>query len=60
MEIIGRVISWEGKGGEWGEGTGDKKQKRYVQNRRGDVKNSIGNGEAKELVCMTHGHALKG
>ena len=27
---------------------------------RGGVKNSIGNGEAKELVCMTHGHALKG
>ena len=21
-----------------------------------DVKNSIGNGEAKELICMTHGH----
>ena len=25
---------------------------------RGEVKNSIGNGEAKELVCMDHGHAL--
>ena len=26
----------------------------------GEVKNSIGNGEAKELVCMTHGHELSG
>ena len=26
---------------------------------RGVVKNSIGNGEAKELICMTHGHELK-
>ena len=25
-----------------------------------EVKNSIGNGEAKELTCMTHGHELKG
>ena len=21
--------------------------------------NSIGNGEAKELICMTHGHELR-
>ena len=26
---------------------------------RGVVKNSIGNGEAKELICMTHGHELR-
>ena len=25
----------------------------------GDVKNSTGNVEAKELTCMTHGHELK-
>ena len=25
----------------------------------GYVKNSIGNVEAKELICMTHGHDLK-
>ena len=31
----------------------------YVQNRQGGVKNSIGNGEAKELICMTHGHELR-
>ena len=26
----------------------------------GEVKNSIGNGEAKELTYMTHGHELEG
>ena len=26
----------------------------------GDIKNSIGNGEAKELICTTHGHELRG
>ena len=26
---------------------------------RGRLRNSIGNGEAKELVCMTHGHELR-
>ena len=30
-----------------------------VQNRQGDVKNSIGNGKAKELICMTQGHELR-
>ena len=25
----------------------------------GEVENSIGNGEVKELVCMTHGHELR-
>ena len=25
----------------------------------GMVKNSIGNGEAKELICMTHGHEVR-
>ena len=29
------------------------------RNRQGEVKNSIGNGEAKELTCMTHGHELR-
>ena len=30
-----------------------------VQNRQGEVKNSMGNGEAKELICMTRGHELR-
>ena len=24
------------------------------------MKNGIGNGGAKELICMTHGHELRG
>ena len=42
-----------------GKGTGNKKNKWKVQNRQGEIKNSIGNGEAKELTCMTHGHELR-
>ena len=30
-----------------------------MQNREGEVKNRMGNGEAKELICMTHGHELR-
>ena len=30
---------------------------RYKRDRAG--KNSIGNEEVKELVCMTHGHELR-
>ena len=40
--------------------TVNKKHSWYVQNRLGEVKNSIGNGDAKELICTTHGHKLKG
>ena len=38
-----------------GKGSENKNNKWHIQNRQGDVKNSIGNGEAKELVCTTHG-----
>ena len=41
-----------------GKGTGNKKHNKYAQNKQGEVKNSIGNGEATELVCITHGHGL--
>ena len=30
-----------------------------VRNRQGECKNSMGNVEAKELICMTHGHELR-
>ena len=30
------------------------------KNRQGEVKNSIGKGEAKELICVTLGHELRG
>ena len=52
---------WVGTGG--GENgvkdTGNKKHKWQVQNRQGEVKNRMGNGEDKELICMTHGHELR-
>ena len=56
MEITWRVTA--GEGGKSGKGTGNK-HKWQGQNRHGDVKNSIGNGESKELIYMTHGHELK-
>ena len=47
-----------GAGEKWGKGTGNKQHKQ-VENRQGEVKNSMGNGEAKELMCMTHEHELR-
>ena len=46
-----------GKNG--GKGTGNKKHNWLVQNRQGEVKNSIGNVEAKELIRTPHGHELR-
>ena len=60
MEITWRVISREGERENGGKGTGNKKHKWQVQNRQGEAKNSIGNAEAKELICTTHGHELRG
>ena len=31
-----------------------------VQNRQREVKNSTGNGKAKELTCVMHGRELSG
>ena len=65
MEITWRVISGEGEGREWKEKVqrirsiiGRHKIDRG-RLRQGKVKNSIGNGEAKELICTTHGHELR-
>ena len=44
----------------WVKGTENKKHNWQAQNRQGEVKNSMGNGEAKELICTTHGHELGG
>ena len=38
--------------------TGHKKHNWQGQNGQEEVKNSIGNGKAKELICTTHGHEL--
>ena len=53
-------ISRGGGGERGGKGTENKQHKWQVENRQGEVKNSIGNVEAKELICMTHRHELKG
>ena len=52
-------MSGEGAWENGGNGTGNTKHDWQVQNRQGEVKNSIGNGGAKELACMTHGHELR-
>ena len=49
-----------GRGENGGKGTGNKKHNWKVQNRQEEVKNSMGNGKAKELICTTHGHKLRG
>ena len=49
-----------GRGKMEGKVQGVRRTNGYVQNRQVDVKNSIGNGIAKELTCMTHGHELMG
>ena len=50
---------WEGKGENGGKNIRNKKHKWQVQNRQGEGKNSIGNVEAKELICITHGHEIR-
>ena len=39
-----------------GKGVGVKKHNWQIQSRQRDVKNSLGNGEVKELIFMTYGH----
>ena len=59
MEITWRIISEEGDGQNGEKGIGNNKNKWQVQNRQVVVKNSMGNGEAEEFICMTHGHELR-
>ena len=60
MEITWRVISSEDLGGENGEKLqGIRSINGRYKNRQGEVKNSIGNREAKELICTTHGYELR-
>ena len=55
------------EGYQWGGEGGRERMEEKVQRIRSkigrykidrDVKKSIGNGEAKELICMTHGYEL--
>ena len=60
MEITWSVMKGEWEGERGGKGTENKQHKWQVENRQGEGKNSVGNVEAKELICMTHGHELQG
>ena len=43
-------------GGEGEEVRGLRSRNKELLNCDGDIKYSTGNGVAKELICMTHGH----
>ena len=51
---MGRV-----RGENGGKGTWNKRHKWQVQSGQGEVENSVGNGEARELICMTYRHELR-
>ena len=55
MEITWRIIRGEGYGENGGKGTRNNKHKWQAQNKQGEVKNSMVNGEAKEVMRMTQG-----
>ena len=46
-------------GSGWGE-SGSEQHKWQLEDTQGEVKNSTGNVEAKELICTTHGYELNG
>ena len=43
-----------------GKGITNKKHKQLVQNRQGEVKNSMGNGEAKEITWWERVYRAEG
>ena len=55
----GGLSAGKGKGEQGEKGTWNKKHNWLVQHRQGAFQNGIGNGEAKELICMTHEHELR-
>ena len=58
MEIIWRVSAGRGKGENWGKVRGLRSI--IGRNKIDRERNSIGNGEAKELTCTTHGFEVRG
>ena len=54
---FGRLSAGREKGVNGGKGSGIKKYKLVGTKQPG---NYIGNGVAKELICMLHGHELRG
>ena len=61
MKITWRVVSGEVEGENGREkAQGIRSIIGRHENRQGVVKNSKGNREARELLCMMHGHELRG
>ena len=58
--LFGGLSVARGRGENGGKGTEIKTHNWLVQNRQGEIKNSIGNGETKELIYRTHGRELSG
>ena len=56
--LLEGLSAGRGRGQNRGKDTGNKKHKWQVQNQQGEFKNSMGNRNAKELICTTHGHEL--
>ena len=56
---FGGLSAGRRKGGNERKGGGIKKYKLEGTKQTGDVKNSIGNGEAKKLIFVAYGHALR-
>ena len=50
----------EGGGGKWRQLYLNNNKKCENKGKGKKKKNGIGNGEAKELICPTHEHELKG
>ena len=59
METHGGLSIGEWEGDRWGKGTENKQYKQQVEDRQGEVKNTMGNGKAKGPICLTHGHELR-
>ena len=55
----GGISAGRGWGENGGKGTGNQKCNWQAQNRQGEVKDSVGNGEAKELIYTTRGHEIR-
>ena len=58
MEIIQRIISGKVEGRERGKGAVIRSMDGTYRTDRGRLR-IMGNAEAKELICMTHGHELR-
>ena len=52
-------FQWGRGGEEWGVKVQGVRSINDKLKSQGEVKNSMGNGEAEELICMIHRHELR-